>query len=302
MFLFSYYSLVNNKTYDLFWIKSIQKKLYFKGLRNIWQYNNDCVVFDEDLLYKPKQGDCFFSNAEFKTKLTFKDEYRINSFDNLNLNNSKTFAVLGDSMAMGWGVNNHETFSSQLEKKLNQKVYNFGVSSYGTVREIKRLKKSKIYNKIDTIIIQYDSNDLNENENLDFKNIYKKNDFKNFFDKEYKLNKFKFFLKTYKSSLRLFFSDIIDKLNPEDNYHFIDFEPHRDILEKIIYKNLNYSEKRIIVIFIMHPNMKILNFPSSKKGIEYKLIQMKKSDFFIIDDHLNPKGHLHIATEIYDNL
>ena len=38
---------------------------------------------------------------------------------------------------MGWGVNDDETFSHYLEKKLNKKVYNLAVSSYGTVRELK---------------------------------------------------------------------------------------------------------------------------------------------------------------------
>ena len=45
--------------------------------------------------------------------------------------------VLGDSIAMGWGVNDYETFSYLLEKNLKMKVYNLGVSSYGTIREIK---------------------------------------------------------------------------------------------------------------------------------------------------------------------
>ena len=36
---FSYLSLINNKTYDIIWVKYIQKKLYFSGLRNIWNTN-----------------------------------------------------------------------------------------------------------------------------------------------------------------------------------------------------------------------------------------------------------------------
>lgn len=65
VFTFSYLSLINGKTFDLFWIKSIQKKLYFKGYRNIWQYKNDCAVYDKYLLYKPKEGKCIFKNSEF---------------------------------------------------------------------------------------------------------------------------------------------------------------------------------------------------------------------------------------------
>ena len=38
---------------------------------------------------------------------------------------------------MQWvGVNDNETFSALLEKKLNKPVYNLAVSGYGTTREI----------------------------------------------------------------------------------------------------------------------------------------------------------------------
>ena len=37
VYSFSYISLINGNTYDFFWIKSIQKKIYFRGYRNIWQ-------------------------------------------------------------------------------------------------------------------------------------------------------------------------------------------------------------------------------------------------------------------------
>ena len=42
VFTFSYLSLINNKTYDLLWVKYIQKKLYINGLVKIWQINKNC--------------------------------------------------------------------------------------------------------------------------------------------------------------------------------------------------------------------------------------------------------------------
>ena len=39
------------------------------------------------------------------------------------------------------------------ENKLNKKVYNMAVSSYGSVREIKKLKLSPFYENSDIIII-----------------------------------------------------------------------------------------------------------------------------------------------------
>jgi hypothetical protein len=101
VFSFSYVSLINGKTYDFFWVKSIQKQIYFKGYRNIWQNNTNCTDFDIHLLYKPKIGNCEFINPEFKTSLDFSEFFR----DHNNLKENNIFddylIVLGDSIAMG---------------------------------------------------------------------------------------------------------------------------------------------------------------------------------------------------------
>ena len=48
---------------------------------------------------------------------------------------------------MGWGVNDDETFSSILEKKINRPVFNLAVSGYGTVRQLMRLEKTNLLDK-----------------------------------------------------------------------------------------------------------------------------------------------------------
>ena len=106
----------------------------------------------------------------------------------------------------------------------------------------------------------------------------------------------------FKTSLRLSFADLFDKLNPSANYYYIDFEEHIKLLEKLIYENLDYLNKKIIVFFIKEPNMKISNFPVSNKNIEYILIELNKKDFFIIDEHPNEVGHFEIANKINKNL
>ena len=80
-----------------------------------------------------------FNNIEFKTIISF-DEFGRTSDHPIN-NDSNGIAVLGDSFAMGWGVNDKETFSYLLEKKINRPVYNLGVSGYGTIRELIRLQE-----------------------------------------------------------------------------------------------------------------------------------------------------------------
>ena len=200
---------------------------------------------------------------------------------------------------MGWGVNDDETFSHHLEKKINKNVYNLAVSSYGTVREIKRLKMSPYYEKSKDIIIQYHPNDLGENKELDVNKIYSKEDFDKIFENQkLKKNNIQVILGTFKSSLRLFFSDIIDKVFKEKNLELIDFKIDQKYLEKVLKENLNIQEKRIIIILIVQPWQKVLNFPNKSEKLEYVLIKLDKSEFFIIDDHPNYLGHKKIADKL----
>ena len=247
VFTFSLISLKNGKVYDLLWIKYIQKNLYIKtGLRNVFQHSsNDCVEFDKDLIYVPKVGECKFSNAEFDTTLSFDKYRRLNSINDKINKDDEIIAVIGDSIAMGWGVENDETFSYNLQKLTGKKVINMGVSSYGTIREIKRLKSSKYYNQINTIIIQYHVNDLGENIHMDPEKIYTQQNFDNYFN-EYKdnSNSIKILLKFYKKSLRLLFSHINDLIFPQKNIEEWEFYKDLDQLQKVIAKNFSGEKKR----------------------------------------------------------
>lgn len=303
IFSFSYLSLVYGKTYDIFWIKSIQKKIYTRGYRNIWQYNKSCASFDKNLLYKPNIGKCNFLNPEFKTELNFNEFTRLHNIEKNYLDKNEYVLVLGDSIAMGWGVNDDKTFPYLLEKLLNKRVYNLAVSSYGTVREVKRMKLSPYYENSKTIIIQYSSNDIYENQDLNFNKTYSESDYKEFFDnEEYNLSSFKFILRNYKSSIRLFFSDIIDLFTKKGNIHLINFDKHREYLEKVIKENIDLENKEVIVFIPLAPYEKVVNFKKSSLNIKYFLIELKKEDFFIIDEHPNEKGQYKIAKNIFDFL
>ena len=64
---------------------------------------------------------------------------------------------------MGWGVNDDETFASIIASKAEVPVLNLGVSSYGTVREIMRLRMHPRFQEANCIFIQYSWNDFQEN-------------------------------------------------------------------------------------------------------------------------------------------
>ena len=134
IYIISGYLLLRGITPDLKLINTYQVNFYLEAVRNIWQNNSECVEFDKDLIYVPKFKNCSFKNIEFDTNISFDRLGRVSNHPNEEKNKKKSIAVIGDSFAMGWGVNDNETFASILENKINKNVYNLAVSSYGTKR------------------------------------------------------------------------------------------------------------------------------------------------------------------------
>jgi hypothetical protein len=71
--------------------------------------------------------------------------------------------VLGDSVALGHGAGDEETFSAVLEKKLSEarpaEVVNMGVSGFGTAEELIQLKAVGFEYSPDLVILCYFTND-----------------------------------------------------------------------------------------------------------------------------------------------
>jgi hypothetical protein len=70
--------------------------------------------------------------------------------------------VLGDSHAMGWGVDQRETFAEVLQRRSGLKVLNAAISSYATVREMRMLNRLDT-SRLKALIVQYSDNDSPEN-------------------------------------------------------------------------------------------------------------------------------------------
>lgn len=304
IFSFSYISLINGKTYDLLWIKYIQKKLYISGSRNIWQKDKNCSKFDVNLLYSPITGECLFFNPEFTTKMSFDENRRLNTIDDKISYDQNIISVLGDSFAMGWGVNDDETFSYHLQKLMDKKVINLGVSSYGTIREIKKLKLNQFYNQVDTVIIQYHLNDIYENIDLDINKVYLKKDYDEYFqDQKNNLNFSNYIFKNYKKSLRLLFTHLNDIIFKEKNMEKYNLTEHLNKLDDIINKNINDPKKEVIIFLIKEPHQ-ILLYHNDKefKNFKFFIIEANKEHFFIVDDHLNALGHKFVSEKLFDYL
>lgn len=76
--------------------------------------------------------------------------------------NVQRIAVIGDSFSFGEEVNDLETFSAQLEKKLqNTEVMNFAVHGYGIDQMLLRLEQKVLAYKPDIIVFAFIHDDIN---------------------------------------------------------------------------------------------------------------------------------------------
>jgi len=133
--------------------------LYTFGERKVIQFSPDCARYDAELGYTLKPGSCEFSATEFRNR------YDINSAglrDDEKSLKEPDVVVVGDSYAMGWGVNQEESFAEVLEKKSGLNVLNAAIASYGTAREMLMLRRLDT-KKLKVLIIQYCENDFDEN-------------------------------------------------------------------------------------------------------------------------------------------
>ena len=106
---------------------------------------------DESLGWSPKEGQHIFkpwSDDGKITKFTInKDKSRVTGIVELQ---KKKIIFIGGSLTQGWAVDDHETFSSFIQKKNKKyKISNFGVGGYGGFQSLLLLEK--IFNNNDNV-------------------------------------------------------------------------------------------------------------------------------------------------------
>ena len=142
---------------------SLARWPYLNIYRQGIQGRKECFQRDITLTYLGKpNGRCRFDSLEFNTTV------QMNSFGvrdtQAALLKPRTL-VIGDSHAMGWGVEAEQRFSQLLP----QPSLNLGVASYGTARELRLLERyadqyTEAYQGVETIVLQYCGNDYGENQ------------------------------------------------------------------------------------------------------------------------------------------
>jgi hypothetical protein len=127
--------------------------------RMLIQFDPDCARYDAGVTYTLRPGVCSFGNIEYR------NEYHINSAgvrDDEQALQAPEVIVIGDSHAMGWGVDQNQSLVRVMAAKSGLKALDGAVSSYGTVRERMLLDRFDT-SRMRVLVIQYTDNDLPEN-------------------------------------------------------------------------------------------------------------------------------------------
>lgn len=307
LFAFSAISIANKQIIDAWPIKNYQQYFYFKAMRNIWQFDPNCAELDDGLIYQPKIGTCKFDNPEFTSILNFDKMGRYTP-NRTNDKQGSGIAIIGDSFAMGWGVNDHETFANEIQAHTKRPVYNLGVSSYGTDREIRRLIQSNLISKIDTIVIQYCENDLNENEAIGDEIAYNNERMKfkdGFSDKKIlsATEKAKLILVSLRAAISEPFKAVKRQLFAPTKGSF---EKHQLALNKVLkHYEAELKDKKILIFYLNGYEANYTGFPEAKNlstnkisYFDFQKNTLTKNDFFRIDGHLNAEGHKNLGLAI----
>src|SRR5262245_822135 len=140
-------------------VRRLVQQVYRHFNRMLIQFDPACSHYDPQLTYTMRAGECTFSNLEFSTRV-YANPLGVRDSDDALV--APEVIVIGDSHAMGWGVEHDQTLVRAFARRTGLKTLDAGVSSYGTVREMRML------DRLDTthlkyLIVQYADNDLPEN-------------------------------------------------------------------------------------------------------------------------------------------
>src|SRR5437762_5813156 len=140
-------------------VRRLVQQVYRHFNRSLIQFDPRCARYDPGITYTLKPGTCTFENLELK------NVFRINSKglrDEEASLHAPDVIVIGDSHAMGWGVDQEDAIPQRIARITGLRVLNAAVSSYGTAREMMMLDRLDT-SRLRVLIVQYSDNDVMEN-------------------------------------------------------------------------------------------------------------------------------------------
>ena len=278
---------------------------------NTFQGNPQACRYDSLLFYSIRpNARVLFSNREYADSFIINQKgFRASENESIR----PEIISVGDSYAMGIGVNQNETYTSLLERRTGMNALNCGVSSYGTARESIALPSIDTSN-VKYIIWQYCSNDASENKQYVEQDFHYTPPGPSYFQYLQAMNAWnvkyfpgKYFLTLlkilfrYKSGRNALLNQ--QPKQPGTREQAINF------LEIIRHSGINFSRSKIIVFELDSYPVKsafadlltmLLKEEKYKPLSNYIIVvdmsnKLKASDYFILDNHINAFGHRAVA-------
>lgn len=290
------------------------REIYSVNERNISSFNENLGHYDSTLFYTLKPGKHTFDNLEFSTTMKvnqagFRD-------DEASMERP-SIVCLGDSYAMGWGVEAEEAYPDLLEKKLDRRTLNLGMASYGTAREYVAFKKF-VPQGCDLVILQYCGNDEDENA------AFIKNNFQLQVSPEAQYRTAQLNNKLWRSYFPLKYFYAALSFCARESRRWLARHPENELATHssslvAMGKAPEWTEHLFKILALLKTSHagKIIVFhvdsnetpPDYRRQLESWLsvnqmdgvyifpadTYLSKEDYFVLDDHLNPGGHRKLA-------
>jgi len=320
--LFSWWFYHPSKIPD-YLIRSFRYYYYQYDMR-VFQYDQRLTVYDPVLHYILRPGArARYSNAEFDVEVC------VNSLglrDDSGSVHQPSVICLGDSYAMGWGVNQQETYPELLQHLTGRKVLNAGISSYGTARELLLLDRLDTTN-LEYLIIQYCANDFVENDTfinsgyrlpISDSCTLQRNMVRHRYNVLYYPGKH--FLLIAQAFLKQKINNVFPVFNLSANKQpAADIADHVQRFVDILYHStIDFRKVKVIIThiddsgsikrrFINEVQALLRQSPYAERfGDQLRFADfsevLSKEDYFILDGHIKPSGHRKVAEKLAKTL
>jgi lysophospholipase L1-like esterase len=295
--------------------RTLVQQIYRHFNRALIQFDPQCAQYDAGLTYTLKPGTCTFENIEFRTEVHVN---RLGVRDDETALEAPDVIVLGDSHAMGWGVEHEDTFGRVLARKSGLRVLDAGISSYGTVREMRLLDRLDV-SRLRVLVVQYSDNDLVENrtfrqhgDQLPITSAAEYDNVRQYYARQRAYYPGKYVYRLVMKALRLEPPEpdqtAMEPATPLDEAKlFINALAHagRAPLDRVQVVVLEVNEqlppRRPFIVALDSARKDSSNPPFVRTLTTLDLSALlTPSHFFVLDDHMNARGHRAVGEALAD--
>jgi hypothetical protein len=284
---------------------------YLAHDRNMVQAMPECARYDKDLFYTLRPGTFRFRNREFD------NEFRVNHMglrDDEESLHEPVVVVLGDSYAMGWGVDQDKTIAKVIERESGMRSLNAGIASYGTVREMRLLDRIDA-SRLRYLVIQYCNDDFLENRPFaSHDNTFSVADEAHYAEdvrRAWRRKRYWFGRRTFEFLKDVLTPDVHPDLHPESSedeaFHFVNavWKAGRTDLSRVGIIAFEVTQSRAVnsgFTLAVRKEASAEKYPLYIRDMEViDLVgHLKPEDYYDLDDHLRESGQLAVAKAVLE--